>query len=74
LDDPINLKTVWKLAHYVADAFGVPVPVNQSGVGANVFTHEIGIHADGALKDRYNKEAEITKIALVKKEKKDELQ
>ena len=67
---PINLKTVWKLAHYVADAFGVPMPINQPGVGANAFAQESGIHADGALKDRYNKEAEIAKNELVKKEKK----
>ena len=35
---------------------GVPVPINQPGVGANAFAHESGIHADGALKDRRNYE------------------
>ncbi len=56
LDPNINLKVAWKLAKYASYAFGVPIPVNQVGVGANAFAHESGIHADGALKDRRNYE------------------
>ncbi|MBI2303218.1 MAG: homocitrate synthase [Chloroflexi bacterium] len=56
IGDPINLKTAAKLARYVSSAFGIPIPINQAGVGANAFAHESGIHADGALKDRRNYE------------------
>ncbi len=56
LDERINLKHAWKLAKYASYAFGVPIPINQPGVGANAFAHESGIHADGALKDRRNYE------------------
>ncbi|MBU1871723.1 MAG: homocitrate synthase [Candidatus Omnitrophica bacterium] len=56
LDERINLKCVWKIAKYASYAFGVPIPINQPGVGANAFAHESGIHADGALKDRRNYE------------------
>jgi len=52
----INLEVAAKLAKYVSYAFGIPIPINQPGVGANVFAHEAGIHADGALKDRRNYE------------------
>jgi homocitrate synthase NifV len=45
-----------KLAQYVSYAFGIPISLNQTGVGANAFAHEAGIHADGALKDRRNYE------------------
>jgi isopropylmalate/homocitrate/citramalate synthase len=56
LDPNINLKMAWKIAKYASYAFGVPIPVNQVGVGANAFAHESGIHADGALKNRRNYE------------------
>ncbi len=56
IGDPINLKISAKLAKYASYAFNVPLPINQPGVGANAFAHEAGIHADGALKDRYNYE------------------
>ncbi|TET39740.1 MAG: homocitrate synthase [Dehalococcoidia bacterium] len=56
IGDPINLVVANKLAKYVSYAFGIPIPINQPGVGANVFAHEAGIHADGALKDRRNYE------------------
>ncbi|MBN2097448.1 MAG: homocitrate synthase [Candidatus Omnitrophica bacterium] len=56
LDPKINLKRAWKIAKYASFAFGVPIPINQPGVGANAFAHESGIHADGALKDRRNYE------------------
>jgi len=55
-DPSIDLKMAWKVCNYVADAFGVPIPINQVGVGANAFAHESGIHADGVLKDRHNYE------------------
>ena len=54
--DPIDLRVAAKLARYVSYAFDIPIPINQPGVGANVFAHEAGIHADGALKDRRNYE------------------
>ena len=56
LDDKINLKAAWKICKYASYAFGVPIPINQPGIGANAFAHESGIHADGALKDRRNYE------------------
>jgi len=56
LDEKINLKTAWKICKYASYAFGVPIPINQPGVGSNAFAHESGIHADGALKDRRNYE------------------
>ena len=56
IDPQIDLSKAWKLAKYTAYAFGVPIPLNQVGVGDNAFAHESGIHADGALKDRRNYE------------------
>ena len=56
LDPQINLTAAWRLAKYMEHAIGVPIPINQPGVGANIFAHESGIHADGALKDRRNYE------------------
>ena len=56
LDEKIKLSHAWKIAAYASYAFGVPIPINQPGVGANAFAHESGIHADGALKDRRNYE------------------
>jgi homocitrate synthase NifV len=56
LDEKVNLKYAWKICKYASYAFGVPIPINQPGIGANAFAHESGIHADGALKDRRNYE------------------
>jgi homocitrate synthase NifV len=56
LDERINLKVAWKICKYASYAFGVPIPINQPGVGSNAFAHESGIHVDGALKDRKNYE------------------
>jgi homocitrate synthase NifV len=56
LDARVNLKMAWKICKYASYAFGVPIPINQPGIGANAFAHESGIHADGALKDRRNYE------------------
>ena len=56
VDPRVHLKTAWKICKYASYAFGVPIPINQPGVGSNAFAHESGIHADGALKDRRNYE------------------
>jgi homocitrate synthase NifV len=56
LDERLDLKKSWHLCKYASYAFGVPIPINQPGIGANAFAHESGIHADGALKDRRNYE------------------
>jgi len=56
IDENINMKVAWKIAHYASYAFGVPIPINQVGVGKNAFAHSSGIHVDGALKDRKNYE------------------
>ena len=56
LGNHIDLAKSWKIAKFAAYAFGVPIPINQPGVGANAFAHESGIHADGVLKDPHNYE------------------
>ena len=56
LGDAIDLSRAWKIARFASYAFGVPIPMNQPGVGANAFAHESGIHADGVLKDPHNYE------------------
>ena len=56
LDPRVKLSKAWAIAKYGAYAFGVPIPINQPGVGANAFAHESGIHADGALKNGRNYE------------------
>jgi isopropylmalate/homocitrate/citramalate synthase len=53
---PIDLSKSWKIANFASYAFGVPIPINQPGVGANAFAHASGIHADGVLKDPQNYE------------------
>lgn len=52
----INLKKAWNISRFASYAFGIPIPVNQPGVGANAFAHSSGIHADGVLKDPQNYE------------------
>ncbi|MFC2013166.1 homocitrate synthase [Chloroflexota bacterium] len=56
LGNPIHLSKVWKAARFASYAFGVPIPINQPGVGSNAFAHASGIHADGVLKDPENYE------------------
>ncbi|MFC1961944.1 homocitrate synthase [Chloroflexota bacterium] len=51
-----DLARAWKTAKFASYAFGVPIPINQPGVGANAFAHASGIHADGVLKDPENYE------------------
>ncbi|HEY91034.1 MAG TPA: homocitrate synthase [Dehalococcoidia bacterium] len=56
LGSRIDLMKSWRIAKYASYAFGVPIPINQPGVGANAFAHASGIHADGVLKDPDNYE------------------
>jgi isopropylmalate/homocitrate/citramalate synthase len=56
LGGSIKLSMAWKISKFASYAFGVPIPINQPGVGANAFAHESGIHADGVLKDPENYE------------------
>jgi len=56
LGNHIDLSKAWKIAKFASYAFGVPIPINQTGVGINAFAHESGIHADGVLKDPENYE------------------
>jgi len=56
LGHPIKLARAAKIAEFASYAFGVPIPINQPGVGANAFAHASGIHADGVLKDPENYE------------------
>ncbi len=56
LDPNVDLSKSWQIANYASHCFGVPIPVNQVGVGENAFAHESGIHADGVLKQRRNYE------------------
>jgi isopropylmalate/homocitrate/citramalate synthase len=54
--DAIDLSWARRCMLWASSALGQPLPVNQPGVGRNAFSHESGIHADGALKDRHNYE------------------
>jgi citrate (Re)-synthase len=56
LGNKIDLSKSWKIAQFASYAFGVPIPINQPGVGSNAFAHASGIHADGVLKDPANYE------------------
>ncbi len=56
LGGSVKLTKAAKIAEFASYAFGVPIPLNQPGVGANAFAHASGIHADGVLKDPENYE------------------
>jgi homocitrate synthase NifV len=56
LGSPIDFGKSWRISRFASYAFGVPIPINQPGVGANAFAHASGIHADGVLKDPKNYE------------------
>ena len=56
LGSEMDLSKSWRIARFASYAFGVPIPINQPGVGANAFAHASGIHADGVLKDPDNYE------------------
>jgi homocitrate synthase NifV len=56
LGHKINLSKAWMIAKFASYAFGVPIAINQPGVGSNAFAHASGIHADGVIKDPANYE------------------
>jgi homocitrate synthase NifV len=56
LGGSVKLVKASKIAEFASYAFGVLIPINQPGVGANAFSHSSGIHADGVLKDPENYE------------------
>ena len=56
LGKPIDLTKAWKISNFASYAFGIPIPINHPGIGANAFAHSSGIHADGVLKDPQNYE------------------
>ncbi len=55
--DNINTLLFKDLCEYVSRASGRELPKWKAIVGSNMFAHESGIHADGALKDPKNYEA-----------------
>lgn len=63
----MNTKGFLELSHYVADASGRPLPISKPIVGQNMFAHESGIHADGAIKNPLTYEAfDPQEIGLVR--------
>jgi homocitrate synthase NifV len=57
IDVSYNTTLFREVALYVAEASGRALPVSQSIVGSNIFTHESGIHGDGVLKNPLTYEA-----------------
>ena len=57
VDCGVDTTRLLRLSQRVAHASGRAVAAGKSIVGAQVFTHESGIHVDGLLKDRGNYEA-----------------
>ena len=57
--DPLRLRP---LAEFVSEAADRPVYVQKPFLGANCFSHEAGIHADGIIKDPLNYEPYDPKI------------
>lgn len=53
----IDTKKFKELSEYVSNASGRELPAWKAIVGNNMFKHESGIHADGALKNPKNYEA-----------------
>lgn len=63
----MNTKGFLELCHYVADASDRPLPISKPIVGQNMFAHESGIHADGAIKNPLTYEAfDPQEIGLVR--------
>ncbi len=56
VDLGLNTKRFRELSEYVANASSRSIPVWKPIVGANVFAHESGIHADGVIKNPLNYE------------------
>lgn len=46
-----------ELSRYVARASARELPISKPIVGANIFAHEAGVHADGAIKNPHTYEA-----------------
>ncbi len=57
LDLGLHTERFRELSEYVASASARSIPVWKPIVGANVFAHESGIHADGVIKNPLNYEA-----------------
>ena len=55
--DTINTQMFRDVSEYVSRASGRELPIWKAIVGTNMFAHESGIHADGAIKDPKNYEA-----------------
>lgn len=55
--DTINTQMFREVSEYVSRASGRELPKWKAIVGSNMFAHESGIHADGAIKDPKNYEA-----------------
>lgn len=53
----INTQMFREVSEYVSRASGRELPIWKAIVGTNMFAHESGIHADGAIKDPKNYEA-----------------
>lgn len=56
-DSNIDTRRFVELSEYVSRASGRELPAWKAIVGSNMFKHESGIHADGALKNPKNYEA-----------------
>jgi len=56
-ESKIDTRRFKELSEYVSRASGRELPAWKAIVGSNMFRHESGIHADGALKDPKNYEA-----------------
>ena len=56
-EENINTRMFREVSEYVSRASGRELPKWKAIVGTNMFAHESGIHADGALKDPKNYEA-----------------
>ena len=55
--EEINTQMFREVSQYVSRASGRELPIWKAIVGTNMFAHESGIHADGAIKDPTNYEA-----------------
>ena len=53
----VNTKMFREVSEYVSQASGRKLPIWKAIVGDNMFAHESGIHADGAIKNPKNYEA-----------------
>ena len=58
----INTKMFREVSEYVSQASGRVLPIWKAIVGENMFAHESGIHADGAIKNPKNYEAFDTDV------------